>query len=412
MVTLVVTREYGRCGPIKSLVIEEKRSRKDFEGECGHRIRASAPHFRVKRGDNDLGAWCKSCYSPNRLREPNADAGRKTTIHGGIERVAEVFSRAIDALPAFSGVWTKTGFFLEDGMIKENPSARSTTYDPFDHRTLYLEFAAIDEGSEKRIHDFVNRYGILGLEFRNNLDLAGFLARRLLRIQARFLSQLEGEGYDKALDYLMDKIVGPIPPKVGLTRTISPDDEKRVHSWWVSVASEEPIVEGVDAFVREARKLRLLIELKASLEQSKDIDALLRATEKLQEWGVSTAENSALINVDHVRRLSKDRHGTKWTEELTLELKFVLHKLTFDELQRAHPVLMPVDKWHLHFVARDLLSSMYVMFAQDIASGLTHRICKNETCRNQFIPENPRRLYCSDRCREAQKQRELRRRRK
>lgn len=69
------------------------------------------------------------------------------------------------------------------------------------------------------------------------------------------------------------------------------------------------------------------------------------------------------------------------------------------------------NRWQLEYRFPSLLSVAYMLLLEDLEAGRFFRYCANERCRNAFLADRRDNIYCSLACTNAQKQRELRRRR-
>lgn len=335
----------------------------------------------------------------------------------------------MEAQDRVEGLWVQSEFFIEDGWIKEKPGD-FCVYNPFDYheaksgQSLYLEFINLDENDERQILDFVNAYGVLGLELRKlgktafNIvwerslpdkcpksegkkllaeDVSDFRAQiRKLRLLVNLTIDLK-QGNIK--EELLERLQSDLPPR--------------------SCDSVNHALTAASLLLHRA-KIKSIEEKKELNEAKKE---LAEAEKELAKAKKKPAEAEALTvsvsqRLSRVRELNVHKHGVDFSDANGALYQILIVHFN-EELKRANVMFPTATPWTIEdepsfalgLACDDLLSSMYTMAALDLnSSGLTPRICHNEPCDSVFMPKESRQIYCSNDCANAQKQREYRRR--
>lgn len=327
-------------------------------------------------------------------------------------------------IPSHESGWVRANFSIVDNVIKERPSSTYKSFDPFDYyykdgtkKSLYIEFAGLDETNEKAITRFVNKYGILGLEFRKNgRDFHCLFKERVHKILERDENFTKPQAPGESdLDYAKRReniqfsclkrwLAAKWPDQFkGVEEKAAIEEFSRALDEVILDNQGLRITENIDEFASEIRLMRSLIRANAAIIDD-DIQAMLAALagildkahhdtmdklDLLSKRLMATAEHlleykTQSVHVPaHVDRADREDVAKKtFGVHVKGRLTQLVTALCDIELRRAYPKLADgssedAEQAHAFEVAwhsKDLLSAMYIMFVLDITSGHSPRI--------------------------------------
>lgn len=332
----------------------------------------------------------------------------------------------------FEGKWPKINFVIENGVIKEKPGLDVVFYNPFDYhyknssyqdkskKSLYLEFIEIDEKDEQQILAFVNNYGILGLELiKQGKDIIGFVMERFAKLHRpneQGMLTVLGRSSLPSIGSLINRVVKVDKREIEIfaDENIYDGELDEIRQAFNELVYDNGLVltERIDEFIGELVLMRLLVRANAAINKG-DIEAIKEISADLLN---AVKRNAYLDGLDILSELDTsllEPSPSGFSDILSFWIKIYSSR----HLKRAYPTLESSkgSKTHRQVVGykcSDLLAAMYIMFMLDATRGLTHRLCANEPCKQPFMPQDDRQIYCSEPCARAQVQREYRRRKK
>ena len=282
--------------------------------------------------------------------------------------------------------WNRGVTVTEEGVIKI--SKWQDEYNPFDHyyptgssaedgaKSLYLEFASLRH-DEESVHEFVEKYGLLGLAYRQGLsrDLA-------------FAHCTNSEGPDHARHDVVKMSVGTI----GIT------------------------VEDFDEFVATSKWMALLVDLWGALKAQnvKRVRELM-----LDSWKIQALGGLGMAHPLVLAAASGPYHGDvtpqavigggwhwllNWLDDELAGMVWPSLVMEWPKTTEEFVTGSPKQVW----VANTLLAAMYAMLQQDMTGELPAKRCKNGACRKFFIPQRSNNEFCHKTCGNAYRQREYR----
>jgi hypothetical protein len=335
-----------------------------------------------------------------------------------------------------SSRWAKRDYQVVDGYIRPDPKSRLEVYDPFNFyfgpesvkqgRSLYLELANLDTGSDRAIEQFACHWGLLGLFSHRLIEIrywrpgmkeglpsisgqGGFyqLGARspdliIECLPPEWIQMMEEGGWHGSATVLeplpgwcverpLQTYCAPYFPDGGSqTRPSSHDQDgyeisdRRLFALLDSMSRWDFLAEPVQEFQEAADEFRSTF---------RDWQRLSRSTENDGEAGLLKQRLD-----DHVRHV----HPTLVIERDDREGPGHLHGRGGRQAGGAKP-------WSSGWSFPSLLSAAYMMLLQDLAGNRNIRFCANERCGGPFVTDRADKLYCSPACKNAQQQRTHRR---
>lgn len=284
-------------------------------------------------------------------------------------------------------------------------------YDVFSKPQIWSDFVNINELNKTSILDFVNKYGLLGLagwyyEFvSQGIDYKsadGFILDNPSHMVVR-----------RGIDYKSSEfsVVGEdCRKKTDLDLPISEEDHLSLYyetekgnvtflrtGDWECVSVAEPL----NHFVNEVKRAKALNEIIIRLKTKSLTKEILDNTRNL--W--FKIDSSALLE-------------NLWWDHITKNIEVYAKSLIADCIKLAtlgiHQHISKNFSWRFSYTPGppSLLPFIYQMLAIDITKGLFPRHCKSKTCNRSFIPYRDDKIYCSEECKNAEKQRQYRLRQK
>lgn len=257
-------------------------------------------------------------------------------------------------------------------------------YNPFeyygDNKTnLYIEFMSIDENSSDQILNFVNNYGFLGINIRNEIN------RR-----------------DRVINTLLNQIKNNNPEILKEFSKFEAND----------LINGLDGLESIDSIATEIKKFKTIARL-LKIINTKNIELTFGdITNELVNGINFLIQNSN--ESDNISLYVKDTDDTRYL--LLYAYNGIAATLSY-ELKDVHPILetnYSTFSFKSSWLASTLLSAMYAMYYVDITQGKRHEKCKNSTCNNWFeiYGVDNRKEFCCTKCAQAHASREYRKRKK
>lgn len=326
---------------------------------------------------------------------------------------------------------------LTEDSIEEIKGQPTTSYKPFDYyikgeKELYTEFAAIDEDDPKAILKFISKYGFLG--FKNDIERKH---RKDLKSAEEIHEKINEAYRDIAVDAIKRVLENPFSAYDLIQESISMSNDKK------SESSEKQNADNKTPQQLAEDLQQYILNMPPESEKIEDIKREILAMRCLVLMWIGLNTRSRDMVLDQLKHLylldytNPDRTNIKITpEELVAETmesfndtmdayvfyhgSRLLSRLVNKHLKGVSPMLsnynniLDCTNFTEFWDTPHLLSAMYVMFYMDLTRGVTLRKCQNQTCRQFFTVygNDERKIYCSESCANAQKQREYRRRKK
>lgn len=260
--------------------------------------------------------------------------------------------------------WYRTRYYVEEGRILPIPGAKVETYSPFEYyerenagivgESLHIQFANRDFSSNKRIEEFCNTWGILGLGHR----------------------KLFAPWYAKPLEEGMEKyrIKTSLPPGV---------HGRKIEPW--------NYAEPVEEFLREAMLFRWALLAGSALRENNEEEQ----RRLLAEITGGKAEGDA--------GLVEEQLLTMYLQQVNAHLDYV------------RPCLVGVigeGEFYniLQWRFSSLLDALYMMLVLDFQKERYIKVCRSTTCQKIFVTDRQDKVYCSEKCAENQANRDYRER--
>jgi len=348
----------------------------------------------------------------------------------------------------FPMTWYKYPCKLTDETIEEIKGLPWSSYNPFDHyngkgeKELYLQFAAIDENNPEDIFKFISTYGFLG--FNNDKDR---------NHQEELKKHHEGSTrernyYEKQIDALNEVITTTrqlaiyalnnpsiVPDAIsffeGNAKDIdntplvddTPEEKAERLRLFRRFISNIPRSESLEDIKQEVVIMRSLVLLWQEI-RAKNRDGILTQVEDLRRMAdlyrielvdrrIVAALNAALVGKPSTESINYDEQSD---DQILYLASSILSNWINKKLDGVKPVISPMLNFSLQgsWNAPHLLSAMYVMLYMDLTRGVALRKCRNKPCKDFFAVygNDDRKIYCSESCASAQKQREYRQNKK
>lgn len=357
----------------------------------------------------------------------------------------------------FPMTWYKYPCKLTDETIEEIKGLPWSSYNPFDHyngkseKELYLQFAAIDENNPEDILKFINTYGFLG--FDNDKERNH---RKELRQQQEG-STRERNYFEKQFDYYERQIdalkeVNASTCQLAIHALNNPLVRSDAISFFEGNAKDKnidntPLVD--DTPEDKAERLRLFRQFISNIPRSESLEDIRQEIVIMRSlvllWQEIRAKNreGILAQVEDLRRMAdlygivlidrrivaalnttlvgkpsaeSNNYDEQSDDQILYLASSILSNWINKKLDGVKPVISPMLNFSLQgsWNAPHLLSAMYVMLYMDLTRGVALRKCRNKPCKDFFAVygNDDRKIYCSESCASAQKQREYRQNKK
>ena len=324
----------------------------------------------------------------------------------------------------FRGSWRRRRYHVSEGYIRPVAGELTVEYDPLDSSTndglpAYLRLVNINEFDDHQIADFCSQFGILGL-FQHDLLQVRYTPTSNGAIQCRhdpppphYFEVLETPYSRYELDGRGSWPDEILRPKIEDLQRFPADDES-----FEDMAIEALDQEYLDEWKTDRTKRGLVVVEDVEGIREQPLGGYFRrffpasgnefpSLHAPQLWDYLCeplpAFRTAVLNLRAVFEewqagpIGSSRHAGWQTTFLA------------PALMRARP--MPVNG-ELTWLFPSLLTALYMQLFLDCISARQPRFCANENClRRAFVADRPDNVFCSDKCRHAQKQRVRRRER-
>lgn len=281
--------------------------------------------------------------------------------------------------PELRSPWVRRRYYIEDGFIKPVPGSTVESYNPLASRLsggspgeaglLHVELAALDAEDPKAVEQFVSAWGLLGL-YQNR-------QRATVDHYQALGGAEDGMLPSYCIDYLPGLRSEPEPHRRNRGARLNKLQQAlQTAALWDYLA--EPLPEFQQAAEEFRRAYRLAVGVSEGRLGVEDGNRLKKVLEE------------HLLRVRPVPAFTTDARGDR----------------------RHNPGESRVTGWALDWELPSLLSAAYMLLFLDLTEGRRPRLCANERCGRPFLTDRSDRFYCSARCSDNQKQREIRRREK
>jgi hypothetical protein len=306
---------------------------------------------------------------------------------------------------------------LESPWEEYDPLAEAEAPEPARRRGVHLALANLDPRDDRAVQQFASRWGLLGLAYHRLL---------LVRFEDpdappdwRHSLQLVSPGlpFERFAPELFDALFGHRAVRGFAARwdQNSSIEELPATTHFSAYLPDLPGRPGTVTVTSERERLRALFAVLLSDRLwdhlSEPLAEVRQAVERFQELYHYLVDWSSGASPTYLhQRIERD---------FAVELRQVQQVPVYQpesprgpESRSTDPAERPSPpgRWVSGWSYPSLLSVAYTLLYRELVSGRYARFCANETCRRAFFGNRPDNIYCTERCRRAQKQRAYRRR--